>query len=105
MTRSRGREWKNGRDRNGNYVPFTARIIWFGDGNRQSENIRLQLEDSVHKVSIYPNDEKTASRIWFMFKRQAAPPAGDPTPCVEVLLDLIKGLPVKIPDFLPPKER
>ena len=106
MTRACRKEWKNGRDRDGNHVPFTARIIWFGEGDGDTENIRLQIEDSIHKVSIFPKDKKTADQIWFMFKRQTAPPAGDKTPCVESLLELIRNqLPVKIPDFIPPREQ
>ena len=68
--------------------PFTVRITWFED--HEKNNIRLRLEDCEGVVNIYPINKEKAEHIWFMFRNQVAPPPGEKIACVISLIALIK---------------
>ena len=87
--RTKRREWKNGK-----YPHWTTHITWYDDNagpeNELGGDIRLFLTDSERSINVYPKDLESAEKVWFMFK-QGSPVAGDKTPFIAGLLDLLKS--------------
>ena len=89
--RHRHREWNNAKKNTGGFMRrhpqgWNSRYIWYEKGD--GEDIRLSLEDCEGLRNVYPKSQEEAEHIAFQF-RTGAPFAGDATPFVVDLLNLL----------------
>lgn len=89
MPRVKHKWWRNGKG-----GAWTARIIWYAEGEPSREtgwdlpdNIRLSLEDSERRINYFPQSLEEAHYVWHLFKEGAV--LNGPVPFLSDLLKVV----------------